>query len=307
MARSRHFSPRADLVNAGSHPGVLPNAAHCPSAGSVDQGPATSVLQFALASADPPAGLPFDTEIPPHNYRPGLNRSKSGGTSFAGKPLGVAMRQGGVPTHLACNFGTSHPDQVANGAFLLDNRQRIAAEAGLSSRRGHMAARQRVVIIGGGFAGLSAARALGGGPFDVTLIDRRNFHLFQPLLYQVATGGLSPANISAPLRAIVKKQQNVNVLLAEVQHIDVAQQRVVLHEESVPYDVLIVATGSSHHYFGHPEWERWAPSLKTIEDATDIRRRVLLAFEAAEREPDVARRTAWLTFCLLYTSPSPRD
>jgi len=138
----------------------------------------------------------------------------------------------------------------------------------------------------------------------VTLIDRRNFHLFQPLLYQVATGGLSPANISAPLRAIVKKHKNVSVLLAEVAHIDVTQRQVVLREESVPYDILIVATGSAHHYFGHPEWERWAPSLKTIEDATDIRRRVLSAFEAAEREPDPVQRAAWLTFVIVGGGPT---
>jgi NADH dehydrogenase len=167
-----------------------------------------------------------------------------------------------------------------------------------------MSARQRVVIIGGGFGGLNAARALAREPVDVTLIDRRNFHLFQPLLYQVATGGLSPANIAAPLRAIFKSHDNVEVLLAEVTHIDVAKREVILREETIPYDVLVVAAGSAHHYFGHPEWEQWAPSLKSIEDATEIRRRVLSAFEAAEREPDLARRQALLTFVIVGGGPT---
>ena len=163
---------------------------------------------------------------------------------------------------------------------------------------------QRVVIVGGGFGGLNAARALRREPARVTLIDRRNFHLFQPLLYQVATGGLSPANIAAPLRAILKKQRNAQVLLAEVTHIDVARREVVLREESVPYDVLIVATGSTHHYFGHPEWELWAPGLKTVEDATEIRARVLSAFETAEREPDLDKRAGWLTFIVVGGGPT---
>ncbi|HEY4313093.1 MAG TPA: NAD(P)/FAD-dependent oxidoreductase [Pirellulales bacterium] len=167
-----------------------------------------------------------------------------------------------------------------------------------------MSARQRVVIIGGGFGGLNAARALAREPVDVTLIDRRNFHLFQPLLYQVATGGLSPANIAAPLRAIFKAHDNVQVLLAEVTHIDVSKREVILREETIPYDVLVVAAGSAHHYFGHPEWEQWAPSLKSIEDATEIRRRVLSAFEAAEREPDLVCRQALLTFVIVGGGPT---
>ncbi|HEY1600852.1 MAG TPA: NAD(P)/FAD-dependent oxidoreductase [Pirellulales bacterium] len=162
----------------------------------------------------------------------------------------------------------------------------------------------RVVILGGGFGGLNVAQSLRREPVDVTLIDRRNFHLFQPLLYQVATGGLSPANIAAPLRSVLKSQTNASVLLAEVTHIDVERQAVVLREDVVPYDVLIVATGSSHHYFGHPEWEQWAPSLKTVEDATEIRRRVLSAFEAAEREPDAASRATWLTFLVVGGGPT---
>jgi NADH dehydrogenase len=162
----------------------------------------------------------------------------------------------------------------------------------------------RVVIIGGGFAGLNAAQALGGAPVDVTLIDRRNFHLFQPLLYQVATGGLSPGDICSPLRHVLRKQRNVRVLLAEVLDVDVARRRVVLSDGHVDYDSLIVAAGSRHHYFGHDEWEERAPGLKTIEDATEMRRRILLAFETAEREPDAARRRAWLTFVVVGGGPT---
>jgi len=167
-----------------------------------------------------------------------------------------------------------------------------------------MAETKRIVILGGGFGGLNAAQALRAEPVQVTLIDRRNFHLFQPLLYQVATGGLSPANISAPLRDVLRHQRNTEVLLAEVTHIDVARRMVVLREEEIPYDVLVVATGSSHHYFGHPEWEALAPALKTIEDATEIRRRVLLACESAEREPDAGRRAAWLSFVVVGGGPT---
>ncbi len=162
----------------------------------------------------------------------------------------------------------------------------------------------RVVIIGGGFGGLNAARTLRRAPVQVTLLDRRNFHLFQPLLYQVATGGLSPANIAAPLRGILSRQRNVSVLLAEAVDIDVARRAVVLSDGEVQYDTLIVATGSSHHYFGHDEWAPLAPGLKTIEDATEIRRRLLLAFEAAERELDAAARRAWLTFVIVGGGPT---
>ena len=162
----------------------------------------------------------------------------------------------------------------------------------------------RVVIIGGGFGGLQAARALGGAPVDVTLVDRRNFHLFQPLLYQVATGGLSPGDICSPLRHVLRKQRNERVLLAEVLDVDVANRRVVLSDGHVDYDTLIVAAGSRHHYFGHDEWEAQAPGLKTVEDATEIRRRILLAFETAEREPDPERRRAWLTFVVVGGGPT---
>src|SRR5262245_6091316 len=157
-------------------------------------------------------------------------------------------------------------------------------------------AAHRVVVVGGGFGGLSAVRALARAPVQVTLLDRRNFHLFQPLLYQVATGGLSPANIAAPLRAVLKRQRNARVLLAEAKDFDVAGRSVLLADGRVEYDTLIVATGARHSYFGHDEWERLAPGLKAVEDATEIRRRILLAFEMAERAADAAERAAWLTF-----------
>ena len=162
----------------------------------------------------------------------------------------------------------------------------------------------RVIIIGGGFGGLHAAKKLKRAPVRVTLLDRRNFHLFQPLLYQVATGALSPANIAAPLRAVLKNQKNAQVLLAEVRDIDVANRIVVLADGSASYDTLIVAAGARHHYFGHPEWEQFAPGLKTIEDATAIRRRILLAFEKAEREVDMERRRAHLTFVVVGGGPT---
>jgi NADH dehydrogenase len=167
-----------------------------------------------------------------------------------------------------------------------------------------MAPPHRVVLVGGGFGGLFATRQLARAPVEVTLLDRRNFHLFQPLLYQVATGALSPANIAAPLRDVLKRQKNVRVLLAEVTDIDVANRRVLLTDGSMEYDSLIIAAGARHAYFGHDEWEKWAPGLKTIEDATDIRRRVLLAFESAEREQDPERRQAWLTFIVVGAGPT---
>lgn len=167
-----------------------------------------------------------------------------------------------------------------------------------------MESRHHVIIIGGGFGGLYAAQALKKTPVQVTLIDRRNFHLFQPLLYQVAAGQLSPANIAAPLRAVLKRQKNTEVLLAEVVDFDVENRRVLLSDGEVGYDTLVVATGARHHYFGHPEWEQSAPGLKTIEDATEIRRRVLLNFEAAERETDPDHRHALLTFILVGGGPT---
>ena len=165
-------------------------------------------------------------------------------------------------------------------------------------------ARQRVVIVGGGFGGLYAAQRLGKAPLDVTVVDRRNFHLFQPLLYQVATGGLSPADIAAPLRSVLSRQQNTRVLQGEVVDFDLEGRRVLLRDGELPYDTLIVAAGAASHYFGRPEWEEHAPSLKSVEDALEIRRRVLRAFEAAERETDPVLRRAWLTFVVVGAGPT---
>lgn len=162
----------------------------------------------------------------------------------------------------------------------------------------------RVVIIGGGFGGLYAARALKRAPVTVTLVDRRNFHLFQPLLYQVATGGLSPANIAAPLRAILKRQSNVEVLMAEMTGLDPQRRSVTLDCGPLPYDTLILATGAENSYFGHKDWQRFAPALKTIEDATEIRRRILIAFERGEQSENPAQRRVWLTFVVIGGGPT---
>jgi NADH dehydrogenase len=162
----------------------------------------------------------------------------------------------------------------------------------------------RVVLVGAGFGGLYAAQALKRAPVDLTVIDRRNFHLFQPLLYQVATGGLSPGEIASPVRHVLSRQRNARVWMAEVRDIDVERRRVCLDDGEAPYDTLILATGSHHHYFGHHDWAPLAPGLKTIEDATEIRRRILLAFECAEREPDTAERRAWLTFAIVGAGPT---
>jgi NADH dehydrogenase len=164
--------------------------------------------------------------------------------------------------------------------------------------------RPQVVIVGGGFGGLYAAKALRRAPVDVTLLDRRNHHLFQPLLYQVATAALSPSDIAAPIRRVLRRQRNCRVLLAEVTGIDVARKCVRLADGDVPYDFCIVATGATHSYFGHPEYERLAPALKTVEDALEMRRRVLLAYELAERATDPAVRRAWLTFVVVGGGPT---
>lgn len=188
----------------------------------------------------------------------------------------------------------------------------------------------RVVIVGGGFAGLHAAQSLrqrrtslfsaaAGAfsrlvgrtgsrpetpPVQVTLVDRHNYHLFQPLLYQVATGGLSPANIAAPLRAVLRRQKNAVVLLGEATGVDVEGRRLILRDGQVDYDTLVIAAGGRHSYFGHNEWEPFAPGLKTIEDATTIRSRILLAFESAEREKDPQKRRAWMTFVIVGGGPT---
>jgi NADH dehydrogenase len=167
-----------------------------------------------------------------------------------------------------------------------------------------MTENHHVVIIGGGFGGLSAAEHLKNAPVQVTLVDRRNFHLFQPLLYQVATGWLSPANIAATLRATLSRHRNTRVLLAEVLGIDVDGRRVSLNKGFLSYDTLIVAAGSRHHYFGNEHWEALAPGLKTVEDATEIRSRIFSAFEAAERESDSARLGPLLTFVIVGGGPT---
>jgi NADH dehydrogenase len=162
----------------------------------------------------------------------------------------------------------------------------------------------RVVIIGGGFGGLYAAQALKRVPAQVTLVDRRNFHLFQPLLYQVATGGLSPADICAPLRSVVKRQQRTAVVMAEVTDIDPRDRRVLLRDGELGFDTLVVAAGACHHYFGNDHWAEWAPGLKTVEDATRMRSRILRAFESAERARDPAQREALMTFLIVGGGPT---
>ncbi|HEY9700620.1 MAG TPA: NAD(P)/FAD-dependent oxidoreductase [Trichocoleus sp.] len=162
----------------------------------------------------------------------------------------------------------------------------------------------QVVIIGGGFGGLYAAKELGDAPVQVTLIDKRNFHLFQPLLYQVATGTLSPADISSPLRGILSRNKNTHVLMEEVIDIDPDRQVVIMPGLEQPYDTLIVATGVSHHYFGNDQWRSTAPGLKTVEDALEIRRRIFMAFEAAEKETDPEKRRAWMNFVIVGGGPT---
>ncbi len=162
-----------------------------------------------------------------------------------------------------------------------------------------------IVIIGGGFAGLYTARGLKRVAAEITVVDRHNYHLFQPLLYQVATAGLNPSDIAAPIRSILRSQKNVNVILGEAESIDVQQKHVQLTDgQRLPYDFLVVATGATHSYFNHPEWERFAPGLKSIDDALEIRRRVLLAFEAAERATDPAEQNALLTFVVIGAGPT---
>lgn len=168
-----------------------------------------------------------------------------------------------------------------------------------------MAGKCRVVILGGGFGGLYAAQALKHADIALTVIDKRNYHLFQPLLYQVATGSLSPGEIAAPIRSVLSKQKNTEVLMGEAVDIDPAAKSIQLKDGgSIPYDSLIVATGSEGSYFGHDEWRKWAPSLKSIEDATLIRHKILAAFEAAERTSDPVERRAWLTFVIVGGGPT---
>ncbi|MFY9754396.1 MAG: NAD(P)/FAD-dependent oxidoreductase [Pseudolabrys sp.] len=162
----------------------------------------------------------------------------------------------------------------------------------------------RVVIVGGGFGGLSTAKGLADAPFNVTLIDRNNHHLFQPLLYQVATAGLSPADIASPIRGILGGQRNVKIMLAEVSGIDVTRKEVIADGRRIGYDYLVLATGARHAYFGHNDWAAFAPGLKTIDDATYLRRRILLAFERAENETDVDERRRLMTFVVVGGGPT---
>jgi NADH dehydrogenase len=175
----------------------------------------------------------------------------------------------------------------------------VKTSPGSLSSENNQTSPPHVVIIGAGFGGLQAARALGDAPVKVTVIDRTNHHLFQPLLYQVATAALSPADISAPVRHVLRKQKNTNVLLAEVTGIDAANKHVLMHDKSIAYDYLIVAAGARENYFGHDEWRQVAPGLKSIEDATAIRRKVLLSFELAEQESDPERVKELLTFVVV--------
>ncbi|WP_413201192.1 NAD(P)/FAD-dependent oxidoreductase [Nostoc piscinale] len=164
--------------------------------------------------------------------------------------------------------------------------------------------KHQVVIVGGGFGGLYTAKYLGNANVNVTLIDKRNFHLFQPLLYQVATGTLSPGDISSPLRSVFSKSKNTQVLLGEVSDIDPKTQKVMMGNQVIPYDTLIVATGANHSYFGKEHWKDLAPGLKTVEDAIEMRRRIFGAFEAAEKETDPEKRSAWLTFVIVGGGPT---
>jgi NADH:ubiquinone reductase (H+-translocating) len=164
--------------------------------------------------------------------------------------------------------------------------------------------RPRVVVIGAGFAGLNAAKALAGAPVDITVVDRKNHHTFQPLLYQVALAVLSPAEIASPVRTVLRRAANTEVLLGEVTGFDLQKRLVQLDDLDLPYDYLIVAAGATHAYFGHPEWEEFAPGLKTIEDATEIRRRILMAFETAERDLIAKRIPPPLNFVVVGAGPT---
>lgn len=168
-----------------------------------------------------------------------------------------------------------------------------------------LSTRHRIVVVGAGFGGLEAVKGLAKTAAEITLVDQRNHHIFQPLLYQVATASLAPSEIAWPIRSIIRRQRNVKTILATVNGIDVQARMVLLDGgASLPFDTLVLATGARHAYFGHDEWEPVAPGLKTIEDATEIRGRILLAFEQAEREPDAAVRAALLTFVIVGAGPT---
>jgi NADH dehydrogenase len=191
------------------------------------------------------------------------------------------------------------PPQLAGESALLQAPKQLDQPSGPA-----VGSQPRVVIVGAGFAGLSAAKALAKASVHVALIDRRNYHLFQPLLYQVATAGLSPADITMPIRSIVSRQQNAIVVLGRVMAINTATRIVSTDVRQIPYDILIVATGARHAYFGHDNWESVALGLKKIEDATDIRRQILLSFELAENTGDLAERRRLLNFVIVGGGPT---
>jgi NADH:quinone reductase (non-electrogenic) len=193
--------------------------------------------------------------------------------------------------------------QIGNGTFVVRRRAcSNEADMELIMSEAQSESKKRVVIVGGGFGGLSAAKELTHGSFDVTLIDRNNHHLFQPLLYQVATAGLSPADIAAPIRGIVGMQ--LSVMLGEVSGVDVTRKEVIADGKRVAYDYLVLATGAQHAYFGHDNWAAFAPGLKTIDDATYLRRRILLAFERAESEDSTEERRRLMTFVVIGGGPT---
>ena len=201
----------------------------------------------------------------------------------------------GSPYGQACVLSS-----VPDGPGTIDTSRVPFEDGAMVERDG----RPHVVIVGGGFGGLRVARALAGRPVRVTLLDRRNHHLFQPLLYQVATAALNPSDIATPLRSILRRARNVTVLLAEVRSVDLAGRRMVLDRGEMTYDILVLAAGAGHSYFGHDDWEPLAPSLKSLEDALEIRRRVLLAYEHAEREHDAAEQRALLTSVVVGGGPT---
>src|SRR5215510_4058426 len=195
------------------------------------------------------------------------------------------------PNHL-------HADEDAIGDGARDEMEELTMPSIKTVNAGSQ--QWRVIIVGGGFGGLRAAQAMKSAPIEVTLIDRRNYHLFQPLLYQVATGSLSPGEIAAPLRSVLSRQKNTRVLLGEVVDLDPVAKRVLLADgASFEYDSLIVAAGSQTSYYGHDTWRTWAPGMKSVDEATNIRHKILYAFEVAERIEDPVQRRAWLTFVIV--------
>jgi NADH:ubiquinone reductase (H+-translocating) len=232
--------------------------------------------------------------------------------------IGRPLRPDGAIKGLAPTLRKMLIDDGSNSATLLDHLKPSRHDLNRPSRQGlaervseitimapsNGEPRSRVVIIGAGFGGLSAAAALADSPFDVTLIDQHNYHLFQPLLYQVATAGLSPSDIALPIRSIMRKARNIKVILARVSGIATGQREVLAEGHRIPFDALIVATGAQHAYFGHGEWAGAAPGLKTIDDATYLRRRILLAFEAAETESDPPERSRLLNFVVVGGGPT---